>query len=91
MDENDIGRICISRAGRDKGRSFAIVADGGDGYAMIADGTMRKLAKPKRKKLKHLHMTGRCLEQIGDKLRAGQKVFDAEIWSALNNAESKGE
>ncbi len=31
MDENDIGRICISRAGRDKGRSFAIVADGGDG------------------------------------------------------------
>ena len=91
MDENDIGRICISRAGRDKGRLFVIVADGGNGYAMIADGTMRKLSKPKRKKLKHLHLTGQCLEQIGDKLRAGQKVFDAEIWSALNNAESKGE
>lgn len=78
--------MCISTAGRDKGRVFVIVGECEDGLCVyVADGAMRKLAKPKRKKRKHLKMTGDRLMVIAEKLRTDQKVFDAEVWSALNN------
>ncbi len=47
------GRAVVSRAGRDQGRWFAVLSVE-DGFATIADGDLRKLEKPKRKKLKHL-------------------------------------
>ncbi len=47
------GSAAVSRAGRDKGRWFAVLSVE-DGFACIADGDLRKLENPKRKKLKHL-------------------------------------
>ena len=47
------GSAAVSKAGRDKGRWFAVLSIE-DGFANIADGDLRKLEKPKRKKLKHL-------------------------------------
>ena len=52
------GSVVFSRAGRDKGRCFAVLTVEGD-YALIADGSLRKAAKPKRKKLMHLRATPR--------------------------------
>ena len=46
----------LSRAGRDAGRYFAVL-DVADGYATIADGDLRKLDKPKHKKIIHLGAT----------------------------------
>ncbi|MEA5050415.1 MAG: KOW domain-containing RNA-binding protein [Oscillospiraceae bacterium] len=58
----DIVKGCVaqSRAGRDKGR-FLLVLGVADGYALVADGDLRKLAKPKRKNLIHLSATGTIL------------------------------
>ena len=47
------GMIVRSAAGRDKGRTMVILSTDGD-FAMIADGKLRKLASPKKKRLKHL-------------------------------------
>ncbi len=47
------GSAVRSRAGRDKGRFFAVLAVQ-DGAALVADGDLRKLDKPKRKNLRHL-------------------------------------
>ncbi|MEG1990861.1 MAG: RNA-binding protein, partial [Christensenella sp.] len=52
-------------------------------YVEIANGTLRKLCKPKKKKLKHLELTPLCLDNIREKLEQGKKVFDAELRSAL--------
>jgi ribosomal protein L14E/L6E/L27E len=46
----------LSKAGRDKGRFFAVL-EVCEGYALIADGELRPLSKPKRKNLRHLGAT----------------------------------
>lgn len=52
MDIVKRSAVC-SKAGRDKGRFFAVLSIEAD-FAYIADGDLRKIEKPKRKKLKHL-------------------------------------
>jgi ribosomal protein L14E/L6E/L27E len=48
------GRIVESIQGRDRGYCFLVLRNAGDGLVEIADGDRHKLAKPKRKKTKHL-------------------------------------
>jgi ribosomal protein L14E/L6E/L27E len=55
-----IGKVVISKAGRDKGR-FAVIV-GIDGYALIADGKKHKLLKPKHKNIKHLIITNETID-----------------------------
>ena len=68
------GYVALSKAGRDKGR-FLYVLDVDGGYATVADGDLRKIAAPKKKKLKHLSATTTKLvfdqDELSDKkLRA---------------------
>lgn len=85
-----LGSVVISTAGRDSGRSFMVVGILDNTYVYIADGNLRRLAKPKKKKLKHVALTPHMLEGIGNKLEEGKKVFDAEIRSALLNLKEAG-
>jgi len=48
------GQFVLSIAGRDKGRIFAVMEITDEDYVMIADGMLRSINKPKKKKLKHL-------------------------------------
>ena len=50
----EIGRIVRSRQGRDAGRCFVILQVVDEQFVMMADGLTRKLAHPKKKKIKHL-------------------------------------
>ena len=51
---NDLlGQLVVSLAGRDKGCVCAVVGKSEDeGYVLIADGRIRKVETPKKKKLK---------------------------------------
>ncbi len=50
-----LGHLFVSLSGRDKGIVCAVIGIAeDDGYVYIADGKMRKVEKPKKKKLKHL-------------------------------------
>ena len=50
-----LGHLVVSLAGRDKGCVCAVVGKADDeGYVLIADGRIRKIETPKKKKLKHL-------------------------------------
>ena len=53
---NDLlGQLVVSLAGRDKGCVCVVVGKTDDeGYVLIADGRIRKVETPKKKKLKHL-------------------------------------
>ena len=84
MHELEQGRICVSNAGRDRGRYFIIKEVSQDGCVYIVDGIVRKVAKPKKKKLKHVTLRKEKAEAIGEKFAQGTKVFDAEVRSAIN-------
>lgn len=58
MEEIAIHSVVLSVAGRDSGRLFAVIGFADANYALIADGRLRRLEKPKKKKLRHLKKQG---------------------------------
>ncbi len=70
-----LGNIVISSAGRDSKHLFAIVGVDEDslesGIVYIADGRLRSVEKPKKKKLKHLKFTNTVSEQVVELLSQG--------------------
>ena len=77
------GRLVVSKAGRDRGRAMAVLSLTDDGHAMTADGRLRRAAKPKKKKFRHLAAKPECIEGIEEKLRKNAALLDAEIRAAL--------
>lgn len=65
-----IGRIVQSTAGRDADRYFVIVSEVDSDYVAIADGRLRHVVHPKKKKLKHCKLISfagmECVEKIAD-------------------------
>ena len=78
-----VGQIVVSRAGRDAGRTFVVVRVIDDLYVEICDGDLRKVEKPKKKKIKHLNITGKIAEGLAEKLKSGDRITNAEIRKAL--------
>jgi len=54
-----------------------------DSYALICDGDVRKLNGPKKKKLKHLAVTNTVVDDIAEKIKAGNKIQNAELRKIL--------
>lgn len=55
------GSLVYSRAGRDKGTLFLVIA-AENGFVYLTDGDTRRVSKPKKKKLKHINKTNTVLE-----------------------------
>lgn len=68
--EYRVGQIVRSKAGRDKG-SDLIVLKIENGYVYVADGSVRRLENPKKKKLKHIQPSGKISEEIAARIEAG--------------------
>ena len=66
--EIGIGSVVISKAGRDKGDNFIVLSLDGE-FAMLANGDLRKVDKPKKKKLKHLQKTNYVSDFIAEKMK----------------------
>ena len=82
MTEVKVSDIVQSLAGHDE-RRFHFVFKIENGYALIADGKLRKLSKPKRKKLKHLAFAAEGSPPVADRIKCGDLVSDKEIRKAL--------
>lgn len=76
------GQIVFSKSGRDKGKAF-IVLDYNEDYVFIADGDLRKLEKPKKKKKIHIQITKFCDELLKSKIENGEYILDADLRKAL--------
>ncbi|MGI6192555.1 MAG: RNA-binding protein [Christensenellales bacterium] len=81
-----VGRAAVSKAGRDKGRLFIILEVSDGGHVLIADGKLRKMERPKRKKLMHLRLKPVVFEHIV-KLYADGQLKNSDIRSALATIE----
>ena len=91
--EYSLGDVVCSVKGRDARKHFIIVKVIDEQYVLIADGALHKLAKPKKKKVKHLKSMECSIEQIAQKLKDETKVFDSEVRNAIEslNLTNKGE
>jgi len=56
------GQVVRSLAGRDSGRMLVALRVE-EGYAWVADGRLRPIGRPKKKKLRHLGATRRIVEE----------------------------
>ena len=78
-----LGQIVVSRAGRDAGKRFVVVKVIDDFFVEISDGNLRKIEKPKKKKIKHLNITDEKAEILAEKLKNSDRITNAEIRKTL--------
>ncbi|PWM38966.1 MAG: KOW domain-containing protein [Clostridiales bacterium] len=76
MDGFTPGAVVMATAGKEKGSKFVVVEDFNSRQVLIADGRHRKLARPKRKSVRHLVLLGRLPEV---------PARDRLIWKSLSS------
>lgn len=69
-----IGQVVKSKAGRDRGRVFVVVDIVDEQYVLLVDGDLRKVDKPKKKKVKHLTKYNMISDEIKNRLENDEKV-----------------
>lgn len=69
------GDIATSLAGRDRGRCFVVMTELDDDYVLIADGGLRTVDRPKKKKRKHLKATGARMDEWPEDRPPGNHVL----------------
>lgn len=84
MTEYGTGGLCISLAGHDKGNMFVIIGEMGE-YVSLADGACRPLAKPKRKKKKHIQIIHDEEERKRKNLIEDGRIRDEHIRSMIRS------
>jgi ribosomal protein L14E/L6E/L27E len=82
-DEIAIGQVVKSRAGRDKGRIFLVLDTIDHEHLLVVDGDLRKLDKPKKKKVKHLIIYNTVVDGLNYKLENKMKINNAYIRKLL--------
>ena len=75
----ELGTVVLSKAGRDAGRYFVVVGKVDDNHVLLSDGNLHKLAKPKKKKMKHLEAKPVVIPTVREQLTKGTSLYDAEI------------
>ena len=81
--ELTLGQVVFSKAGRDAGKKFVIVGMADDEHVLIADGDLRKIENPKKKKIKHLYYEDNVISEINLKLINKHKITNSELRKLL--------
>lgn len=81
--DNPLGQVVYSKAGRDGDSYYVIVGVLNEEYVYIADGRLRKVENPKKKKRKHLIFTDIFSEEIRSSILDGKIVSNSKIKNFL--------
>jgi len=84
--KSDIVRSC---AGRDSGKLFFVLETEGE-FLMLADGSSRRVERPKRKKRKHVDAFGHSDTRVAVKIRSGEKFTNSELRRTLAEIGEEG-
>lgn len=74
-----VGHVVQSIQGRDKGRLMVVIDIIDDEFALLVDGSLRRLDKPKKKKVKHFVSTGLISHEIRQRVLSDKKMNNALI------------
>lgn len=78
-----IGRVAYSKAGRDKGKLFIVVGVIDEDFVLIADGDLRPVERPKKKRIKHLKYTELSANTVIEKIKTGTKLVNSDLREAI--------
>lgn len=84
------GDIVYSKAGRDQDKYFIVLKQADENHVFICDGDIRRVDKPKRKKIKHLKLmndlqnVSEDVQYVKDKINNSQKITNAEARKYLS-------
>lgn len=88
LEQNSLlGKVVNSKAGRDMHRSFIVVGIVSSEYVYISDGQLRKIEKPKKKKVKHLNFTETVAEEIRVIIISKKQVTNSKIKMFLKSVD----
>ena len=74
--------IVKSTAGRDKGELFFVLATEGD-FLLLADGKLRPVERPKRKRRKHVVLRRADGGELSRRIRSNESITNSELRKAL--------
>ncbi len=72
------GEFVYASKGRDAGECFIVISSE-DNYLYLCNGKTRKVSSPKKKKIKHVSLTGQKDEFIVNKLQTLGKLTNKEV------------
>jgi len=78
-DDIKVGQVVRSVRGRDKDKVFIVVGIVDDQHVLISDGDLRRIDKPKKKKLKHLVVFNAVSDEIKERIINQKKINNAFI------------
>lgn len=79
QDDISVGQVVQSIKGRDQGRVFIVTGKIDDQHVLIADGSLRRVEKQKKKKIKHLVKYNIISEEVRDRIKNNKKMNNAFI------------
>ncbi|SFI35141.1 hypothetical protein SAMN05192551_11326 [Tindallia magadiensis] len=74
-----VGQVVQSKKGRDHGRYFVIIDVLDLDYVLLVDGKLRRLDKPKKKKVKHFRVSNHISEEIKCRVESDSKLSNALV------------
>ena len=74
--------IVKSTAGRDKGEFFFVLATEGD-FLLLADGKLRPVERPKRKRRKHVVLRRADGGELSRRIRSNESITNSELRKAI--------
>jgi ribosomal protein L14E/L6E/L27E len=74
-----IGQYVRSKAGRDKNHVFLVVGIVDQEYVLLSDGDVRRVERPKKKKIKHLFEFGQISEVVREKIQDDKKLTNLMV------------
>lgn len=78
-----VGQLVKSKSGRDSGRLFLVYQVLDDEYLLIVDGDIRRLDKPKKKKIKHLIVYHTVVKELKEKMEGEGRLNNSYIRKLL--------
>ena len=74
--------IVKSTAGSDKGEIFFVLATEGD-FLLLADGKLRPVERPKRKRRKHVVLRRADGGELSRRIRSNESITNSELRKAI--------
>lgn len=80
MQNNDlIGKVVLSKAGRDMDHLYVVVRQIDNDYVLLANGDTKSINMPKKKKIKHLIILEDIDEELLSLIKSCDKSTDLNI------------
>ena len=80
MQNNDlIGKVVLSKSGRDKNHLYIIVDQLNDDYMLLSNGSTKSIQSPKKKSIKHLDILEDLSDEIKSSIKSKDKGADLKI------------